>query len=42
MAKETKKQPEIKGSWEDVIKASVKSNPKPKPKKKTEGKKPKK
>jgi len=24
----------IKGNWEDVIKASVKDNPKPKPKKK--------
>jgi hypothetical protein len=24
----------ITGSWEDVIKASVKNNPKPKPKKK--------
>ncbi len=30
MAKETLK---IKGAWEDVIKASVKNNPKPKPKK---------
>ena len=35
MAKSEKKdQPAIKGSWEDVIKASVKGNPKPKPKKK--------
>ncbi len=26
--------PVIKGTWEEVIKASVKNNPKPKPKKK--------
>lgn len=28
----------IKGTWEDVIKASVKGNPKPKPKKKAKSK----
>ncbi len=34
-----KKQPEIKATWEQVIKASVSGNPKPKPKKKAKASK---
>jgi hypothetical protein len=35
----TKSNTEVKTNWEDVIKASVKNNPKPKPKKKSAKKK---